>query len=63
MVRILGEDPEASDDAAMSPTRRWTVPSQTLGARSPSTAPSRSLNKVSSAAVGAEAAIATALPR
>ncbi len=48
MVRILGDDPEASEDAAMSPGRRWTVPGQSMAGRSPSNARSRSLNKVCS---------------
>ena len=47
VVRILGDDPEASEDAAMSPGKRWTVPSQSMAGRSPSNARSRSLNKVS----------------
>ena len=50
MVRILGEDPELDEDAAMSPGRRWSIPGQSLTGRSPSSARSRSLNKVCSAA-------------
>ena len=44
MVRILGEDPEAAEDLAVSPSRRWTVGSRP---RSPSSARSRSLKVVS----------------
>lgn len=44
MVRILGEDPEAAEELAVSPSRRWTVGS---GPRSPSSARSRSLKVVS----------------
>ena len=46
MVRILGEDPEAGEDAAMSPSKRWTGAGQSIVGRSPSSARSRSLNKV-----------------
>ena len=46
MVRILGEDPEAGEDAAMSPARRWAASGQSIAGRSPSNARSRSLNKV-----------------
>ena len=46
MVRILGEDPEAGEDAAMSPSKRWTGAGQSIAGRSPSSARSRSLNKV-----------------
>ena len=48
MLRILGEDPEAGEDAALPSARRWTVPSQSIAGRSPSNARSRSLNKVGS---------------
>ena len=46
MVRILGEDPEAGEDAAMSPSKRWTEAGQSLVGRSPSSVRSQSLNKV-----------------
>ena len=43
MVRILGEDPEAAEELAVSPSRRWTVGS---GPRSPSSTRSRPLKVV-----------------
>ena len=52
VVRIRGEDPEAGEDAAISPARRWTTPGQGIAGRSPSNARSRSLNKVCPAVLG-----------
>ena len=46
VVRILGEDPEAGEDAAMSPSKRWAGAGQSIAGRSPSSARSQSLNKV-----------------